>query len=469
MSGLPGWHRSLRSAWPPGLPASLRWRLLLALLSLLLAAAGLMGWVTYRSVLDQAEVLFDYQLRQMALSLRDQGEVGGTDARALADEKLDFVVQIWSVDGRVIYASQDHEALPSRAQLGFADVQAGARVWRTFSVATPGRIIQVAQPLAIRRGLAADAAWRSVAPLMLLAPLLALAVWWLAALTLRPLNRLAADVRSRDAGSLQPLPTTELPAEVVPVVSALNGLLQRLDAALQTQRAFVADAAHELRTPLTALRLQLHVLGLARDEPARIQATADLAAGIDRAARLVEQLLALARAEPDAPGPGTESVDLRQLVQTEMAALAPLARQRGTLLSLDTRGDGATPGSPTVQGHGPSLAALVRNLLDNAIRHTPEGCRVQVTAGWAPATDGAGGKADHVPVLVVDDAGAGLPAEDRERVFDRFFRRADDTTPGSGLGLAIVQAVARRHGAEVSLSDSPLGGLRATVRFATRS
>jgi len=456
----------MSGSWPHP-PVSLRWRLLLALLSLLLAAAAVMGWVTYRSVLGQAEALFDYQLRQMALSLRDQGEVGGTDAQALADETLDFVVQIWSVDGRVIYASQAHEALPNRAQLGFADVQAGPRVWRAFSVATPGRIIQVAQPLAIRRGLAADAAWRSVAPLMLLAPLLALAVWWLAALTLQPLQKLAADMRSRDARSLQPLPTDGLPTEVVPVVGALNGLLRRLETALQTQRAFVADAAHELRSPLTALRLQLHVLGLAPDEQARAQAMTDLATGIDRATRLVEQLLALARAEPDAPEQPLEAVDLVRLVQAELAALAPLAHQRGTVLSLVTpeeRG-GAAP-APTVQGHAAALASLVRNLLDNAIRHTPEGSRVQVSVDLAPSPQGTQGQGGGTTVLVVDDAGAGLPAQDRERVFDRFFRRADDATPGSGLGLAIVQAVARRHGAEVTLADSPLGGLRVTVRFA---
>jgi two-component system OmpR family sensor kinase/two-component system sensor histidine kinase QseC len=445
------------SAWLRS-PTSLRWRLLLALLSLLLGAAAVMGWVTYRSVLTQTEDLFDYQLRQMALSLRDQGEVGAADAQALANERLDFVVQIWSADGRVIYATQIHDALPNRAQLGYADVQVGPRVWRAFSVATLGRVIQVAQPLAIRRGLAADAAWRSVAPLMLLAPLLALAVWGVAALTLMPLRRLASDVRSRDARSLQPLPTAGLPDEVAPVVSALNDLLQRLGAALQAQRDFVADAAHELRSPLTALKLQLHVLHVAADDTARAHAVSDLAAGIDRASRLVEQLLALARAEPDAPIQHMETLDLVQLVQSELAALAPLARQRGTTLSLLPPAEmGESDTRMTVRGHLASLTSLVRNLVDNAIRHTPEGTQVQVRVARAPDTG--------LPMLVIDDAGAGLPEPDRERAFDRFFRRADDSTTGSGLGLAIVHAVAQRHGATVTLAESPLGGLRATVRF----
>jgi hypothetical protein len=171
---------------------SIRVRLLLALLAALVVSGAVMAAVTYRSVLSQTEGLFDYQLRQMALSLRDQGEMAPDQVSAFADEDLDFVVQIWTVDGRSIYASRAHSVLPARAQLGLADVTAGGQTWRTFSVATGDRVIQVAQPRRIRQSLAADAALRSVAPLALLAPLMALAIWWLAALTLAPLRRVAA-------------------------------------------------------------------------------------------------------------------------------------------------------------------------------------------------------------------------------------------------------------------------------------
>src|SRR4030095_14008056 len=165
---------------------SLRVRLLVAVLSLRVAAAAVMGAVTYRNVLAETEAIFDYQLRQMALSLRDQGEIAPDQARAFADEQLDFVIQIWTVDGRSIYASRAHTALPARALLGFANVRVGDETWRTFSVAPPVRVIQVAQPLQIRERLAAHAALRSVTPLLLVAPLMALVVWWGAALTLRP-------------------------------------------------------------------------------------------------------------------------------------------------------------------------------------------------------------------------------------------------------------------------------------------
>ncbi|HWH82304.1 MAG TPA: histidine kinase dimerization/phospho-acceptor domain-containing protein, partial [Burkholderiaceae bacterium] len=280
---------------------SIRARVLLALLGMLLTFALVTGAFTYRNVLAETEALFDYQLRQMALSLRDQGEIAPEQASTLADEQLDFVVQIWTADGRIIYPPRLRNDVPATAVLGLADVTVQGRTWRAFSVATRDRVIQVAQPLQTRQRLAAGAALRSVAPLAFIAPALALLVWWLAAQLLAPLQRLADGVRTRDEQSLQPLPSAGLPDEVAPLVSALNGLLQRLGDSIGAQRAFVADAAHELRSPLTALKLQMELLQRADDPAARAAAVAALGAGIERAARLVEQLLALARAEPGAP------------------------------------------------------------------------------------------------------------------------------------------------------------------------
>lgn len=430
---------------------SIRVRLLLALLAMLAVAALVMGFVTYRSVLAETESLFDYQLRQMALSLRDQGEIAPGQARALADEQLDFVVQIWTVDGRSIYASRPHTELPERALLGLADISVQGEVWRTFGVATHERVIQVAQPLRIRRQLAAQAALRSVAPLLYLAPLMAFAVWWLAALTLAPLRRVASGVRERDAASLQPLAEAGLPDEVAPLVAALNGLLQRLHASLDAQRAFVADAAHELRSPLTALKLQMQLLRRAPDAAARDQAVQALGAGIARAARLVEQLLTLARSEPGASAAAFEDHDLSGLVREAVADAVPLAHARGTTIELFA--DAPVP----VHGERAALIALARNLADNAVRYAPSGARVELRVF---VQDGAA-------TLQVDDGGPGIPAHEREHVFDRFYRHAAADESGTGLGLAIVRSVAVRHGADVKLEDSALGGLRVTVRFRT--
>ncbi|MEO7854531.1 MAG: histidine kinase dimerization/phospho-acceptor domain-containing protein, partial [Rubrivivax sp.] len=280
--------------------SSIRARLLVSLLAMLALAAVVVAALTYRTVHAQAEALFDYQLRQMALSLRDQGEVDPAQASALADEQLEFVVQIWTADGRAIYASRQHAALPRRALLGLADIAVNNDIWRSFTVATRSRVIQVAQPLSIRRRLAAEAALNSVWPLLLLAPFLAAAAWALTSLALRPLRRVAAGVRQRDARSLEPLPAAGLPDEVAPLVEALNALLRRLGESLDAQRAFVADAAHELRSPLTALKLQLQLLKRSGDEVQRSSAVGALAEGIERASRLVEQLLTLARSEPGA-------------------------------------------------------------------------------------------------------------------------------------------------------------------------
>jgi signal transduction histidine kinase len=428
---------------------SMRARLLLWLLATLAAAALVMGGLTYRSVLAETETLFDYQLRQMALSLRDQGAIAPGQASALADEQLDFVVQIWTVDGRGLYASRAHSSLPERASLGFADITAQGETWRTFGVATRDRVIQVAQPRQIRRQLAADAALHSVAPLLFVAPVLALLVWWLAAATLAPLQRVAQGLRERDEQSLQPLATGGLPAEVAPLVTALNGLLERLGASLDTQRAFVSDAAHELRSPLTALTLQLQLLQRAPDEAARHAAIESLRAGIERAGRLVEQLLTLARSEPGAALAMQEGLDLSELVRLAVADTVALALARGTAIEL------FAPVPVRVRGDAAGLTMLARNLADNAVRHAPRASRVELRVFLDAG----------VPTLQVDDAGPGIPSGERERVFDRFYRRANDDAAGTGLGLAIVRSVAARHAASVALATSPLGGLRATVRF----
>jgi two-component system OmpR family sensor kinase/two-component system sensor histidine kinase QseC len=431
---------------------SIRLRLLVSLLAALALAALAMSALAYRSVLHESHALFDYQLRQMALSLRDQGEIPSDQASAFADEQFDFVVQIWTADGRSIYSTRAHRELPERAVLGFADINVNGEAWRTFSVAAVDRVIQVAQPRAIRESLAARAALRSVLPLALLAPLLGIAVWWLVALSLRPLNRVAHDVGERDAESLRAVPLGDLPDEARPLVAALNALLQRLGVAFDTQRAFLSDAAHELRSPLTALKLQIATLRRAPDEVQRQAALDALSAGVERATRLVEQLLTLARSEPGAQQPPLQTLQLGELVRQALADSAPYAASRGSTLELDV-----VDGDVAVEGDPHALSALARNLVDNAVRYAPPGARVAVSVGRGDS---------GAPLLRVDDNGPGIPPAERERVFDRFVRRDEALgEPGSGLGLAIVRSVAQRHDATVRLDQSPLGGLRVEVRF----
>ena len=342
-------------------------------LSIALVAAAVL---TYQRARDEASELFDLHLRQTAASITGMPIAGGSPLAGSADEGL--VVQIWDGRGVRVYRSQaaagDESRIPDRATPGFATIDTPAGRYRVFSVVAAGQLVQVGQPLAVRNELAARLAFSTVLPLVVIAPLIGLLVWVAIRRGLAPLMRVAAAVQKRAPGQLAPLDERGWPREVLPLVEALNGLLGRLDRALDAQRAFVADAAHELRSPLAALGLQAQLAERA-DEPAdRAAALADLRGGLGRATRMVEQLLALAREEPGVAERPFARVDLGSLARDAVAALAPLAAAKSIDLGLD-RADNAA-----VDGDADALGTLLANLVDNAIRYTPAGGRVDVLA-----------------------------------------------------------------------------------------
>ena len=420
----------------------------MALLGVVIVISLLAGLLTYRRVLAETSTLFDYQLRQMALSLRSQIPMAPRLELPPDQADSDFVIQIWDVYGTRVYFSRPGLPLINATALGYADVRVAGGSWRTYGLQTLDGVIQIAQPLRVRAAFARGAALRVVIPLLLLLPLLGAAIVGVVGNGLRPLRRVATEVQQRDVHSLTPLATERLPQEVAPLIDALNRLLLRLHAAFQTQRAFVADAAHELRSPLTAVRLQLQLLDRAPDEAARGEARANLGAAVDRAIHLVEQLLTLARSEPREEAGEWSPIPLEQATADGIADANALAVARRIDLGLE-----AEPAA--VQGDRDALRVLVRNLVDNAVRYTPEGGQVRVST--RQQTSGA--------TLEVVDTGPGIPPSDRERAFDRFYRRSNAPEGGSGLGLAIVKAIADRHGAEIRLDDAPGGGLKVTVAF----
>ena len=425
---------------------SLRLRVFASLLALAAVAALGVGGATYASVRTETDELFDYHLKQMALSLRDQGDIPEDERVALRDPSLHYVVQIWSLDGVEIYSSSPSPLLPQRAVLGLSTVEAGGEAWRIFSAVTPRSVVQVGQPVEVRRGLATSAALRSVLPIVAAAPLVALAMWWLVGASLAPLSRTVQAVRERRPDALTPLSAQGLPSELQPLVESFNLLLSQLREAFDAQRAFVADAAHELRSPLTALKLQISLLRDAADDAERLDAEQRLRAGVDRAVHLVEQLLALARAEPGA-GAAKVSTDLAAIAREAMADAAALASATEATVTLD--------GPPTLplMGDPQALRGLLRNLVDNALLY----------AGPAPHVRLSLKLEGNEALVHVDDNGPGIPPADRERMFDRFHRRDPGEGTGSGLGLAIVRAIAQQHGGCVTLLDAPLGGLRVQV------
>jgi len=417
--------------------------ILVALISLL--AAG----VTYRRVLSETSTLFDYQLRQMALSLRTQISLAPRIEVPPDQSDTDFVVQIWDVFGARTYLSRPGLPMINQTVLGYADLSLRGEAWRAYGLQTADGVIQIAQPARVREGLARAAAERVVIPLILLLPIMIGAVAWIVSRGLLPLRFVTTEVQRRDVRSLAPLNTRNLPLEIEPLVGELNRLLDRLQRAFSVQRAFISDAAHELRSPLTALRLQLQLLNRAPDEAARIEARSRLGAAVERAIHLVEQLLALARSEPQDASPGFDTVDLSAAAAEGISDAHELALSRHIELGLD-----ATP-NLKIHGDREALRVLVRNLVDNAVRYTPPHGSVQVRCRSTP----------DEAVLEVTDTGPGIASADRERVFDRFYRRAAAQESGTGLGLAIVKAIAERHGARVALSEAPGGGLRATLSF----
>lgn len=433
---------------------SLRARLLVFLLAAIVLAAGAQALVAYRTVLKEADDIFDYHMQQMALSLRaglpPSAAVGGLGG---AEQNFDFVVQVWTVDGVRIFESAEEAALPQLAVLGFADVRARGTTYRVFSMQTRGLVIQVAQDMAARRHMAGSLALRTIVPVALMAPLLMLVVWWVVSLSLAPVARVRRQVASRQADDLSPVSEENLPEEVRPLVQELNLLFGRVRHAFDAQKHFVADAAHELRSPLAALKLQVQGLQRAPDDAARTLAVSRLSAGIDRATRLVEQMLALARHEASvAAGAKPETVDLTEVARLAISDAVAAAQARRIDIGVAQSDAGAT-----VSGQPEALRMLLRNLIDNAVKYTPEGGRVDI---------GLVKRADAVE-LRVDDSGPGLPEAERARVLDRFYRSGEPQAPGSGLGLAIVKSIADLHGATVALEKSQsLGGLCVRVTFA---
>jgi len=308
----------------------------------------------------------------------------------------------------------------------------------------------VAQAQDEREAIATKTAIRTLAPFVAFIPLFGLLIWVGVSRGLAPLATMSEAVAKRRPDAMAPLAERNLPEELKPLAHSLNELLARLDAALAAQRRFTADAAHELRTPLAALKLQLDMARRAVDTADRDAAYADLDAGVRRASHLVDQLLTLARIEPEALAETTAECDLVALAKEAIVARAPLAADKNVDLGLAREAPGVVRGDPA------TLAVLMSNLIDNALRYTPRGGRVDVAVDRAP----------EAVVFSVSDTGPGIAPDERERVFDRFYRAGASSEPGSGLGLSIVKRIADAHHASIELGAPAAGpGLIVTVRF----
>lgn len=456
---------------------SIRRTLLFSLLGTLVVLMAVAGWFSYHAGMQEAGEMFDARLVQstrVLVSLVDEplsdlseypgepivlkgwhGQAHGVgEALAFRDghayeNKLAF--QVWDARGRLLLRSDSAPATPLAERVpGYADVVIDGAAWRAFTLRSPeGRWFQSAELSDIRDELASDIAEGTLLPLLLSLPLMALLIWSSVALATRSLRRLSEEIGERDPERLLPLDPARVPREVQGLVVAINGLLQRLDAALARERHFVADAAHELRTPISALKVHADNARLAGGNDEREAAQRLLADSIARVERLVAQLLSLSRAENIGGLRDRRRLHLDALVRTELEDIRALAEQKHQAIALDLEDAWA-------EGDELALSLLVRNLLENAVRYTPAGGAIRVATRMT----------DSAALCIVEDSGPGIAESERERVFDRFYRQLGSGQEGSGLGLAIAQEVITAHAGRISLGHSEaLGGLKVTVEL----
>lgn len=368
-------------------------------------------------------------------------------------EKIQF--QIWNKDKKVILHSfkTPIKALHYR-RIGFTDRVINNEPWRIFVTQDPITKVKiaVAERYAFRDQLEAQITQDSILIMIITAPLLGLLIWVVVGRGLASIRRVADEVRDRAASYLKPVDLEEVPPEIQPLVTELNSLFIRLQAAFQREKRFAADAAHELRTPLAALRAQAQVALNATEDTDRKSSLNKVLKCVDRSAHVVQQLLTLSRMVPESAIKEMATVALNKEAAQIIADLVPAARKKNITIELS-----APEESVKVVGSATALGILIRNLVDNAIRYTPNGGTVKVVINSTRK---------HVKLRVIDN-GPGIPEELRERVFERFFRVVGSKASGSGLGLGIVQQIVQIHKARIELASPKSGiGLEIIVTFA---
>ena len=436
---------------------SLKQRLLLLVL-----AATVVVWIgeallTYHSTRKEVNELLDAHLAQAASILavqseHEMSEIQFDDAPQLADDSMHVAFQVWEEGHKLRLHSANAPEYPlTEHDHGFNDIIIDGQKWRVFSVWNGAHnfLIHVAELSDIRDHVASTIAYNLLLPLSFSLPLLAILLWIAVTRGLRPLVRLTREVARREPDALMPLNVGAAPREVVPLIEHLNRLFGRIDASIQKERRFTADAAHELRTPIAAIKAQAQVAQAVTNIEDREHSIKNVIYGCDRAAHLIDQLLTLARLDALDDG-GAEQCRLRAIAAEVIAAIAPIALEKGVQIEL--------MGGNEIEVRGKSglLRIMLRNLIDNAVKHTPSGTVVQINV----LND------QDAICLSVTDNGPGIPQQERERVMERFYRLLGTEASGSGLGLSIVKRVVEIHAATLRIVSPDHGnGLKVEVIF----
>jgi two-component system OmpR family sensor kinase len=418
---------------------SLQGRLILSLTAMIVVTGVIAGMVAFRWAFEEAIELQDSILLQV-------GNIAGNirvPAPAPAGGNLEPEAQVMIEE---LNDAADKDVLQTLPD-GLHIVSRSHEAWRLMiRTRADGSRVLIGQPIYIRDNIARYSALHTVVPLVLLLPCLVLVVTIVVRRTLRPMAQLAARLDARQADDLQTLPLDGTPGELHPFIASINHLLERVQTLIDQQRRFIADAAHELRTPITAMSLQAENLSQVELPPDGRSRLSALINGARRTAHLLDQLLALARYDvgraPEAP-----VTSLDECTKEVVADLLPRAAERGVDLGFEVVEPLLVRGEPAM------LASVVHNLIDNALRHTPEGGRIDI---------GVYREGEHV-VLQIEDTGPGISPDDYKRVFEPFVRGNQPVEGGTGLGLSIVKRIVERLKGSVVLENVPKSGLRATV------
>ena len=442
---------------------SMRTRLLLVLLlttgAVWVSAAT---WI-YFGTRAQVEQVLDARLREaarMVSSMVTDERVqlaSAADAVSLHDfatphgesYERQLSCQIWSMSGTLVSRSESApgERLTDAGE-GFSVTERDGQTWRVFTVDNKDRGVQVmvGDNMQMRDALVNDVMLGTLLPMTLFLPLGALLIWFSVRRGLAPLDAMAESLGSRHEGDLYPVGLDRMPSELHPVLRAINGLFSRVAAARDREKSFTAFAAHELKTPLAGLKTQAQIALMSPDEDTRGRALAQIAASVDRSARMVRQLLDLAAADSGSSEDAEPAV-IGRVVDDAVAATAALATQKGSRIDVT----GSMTGM--VRCEQALATTAVRNLLENALMHCPSGAEVRL---------GVSSTNDSVSISVSDN-GQGMAETEIASSTERFFRGRARTAPGAGLGLAIVDAVSKRAGGSLHIANAPAGGLIVTL------
>jgi len=445
-------------------PTSLRRRLLGLVSIAALAIFGLATNLTYRQAHNDVQELMDGQLSKMGRLMLAQAQQGAehlanlpaamASLRGTRDQQNDIPLeyQIGKADGTVLVRSAEAPNTPLSGALGFSTLPHESEPWRSLILETDDGSyrIQVAESIPKRDKEAFEIATKTVLPLLVIFPLLLAAIYFSIRRGLKPLDDLAKEVLNRSPENMVPLENRATPHEALPLVAAINRLLFRLNGSLEHERRFTADAAHELRTPLAAVRIQTQVAALSENGEQRQHALSQALAGIDRATRILEQMLRLSRLDPMAQVPSPAKVNLAELLADVIAEFRD--HTQASRIESDIE-----ESAPFIVGDAELLRIALRNLIDNALRYSPPDTPIRISLR----------RQKTGLTISVADRGLGVDEAELPRLVERFYRGTTVTAEGSGLGLTLVNRIAELHDARLDLVNRGGGGFEACLRWGT--